>query len=432
MARLPRVRFRSRCESCRSQPVTRAGAIPLTRTRPSASPTYVVGDLDGDKRPEVVVSEQPIVQGLPVTEVTALDGVTGAPRCGRGAVAAETPDVFLQSERGALVAWPTSMVAAGAKVCVSFFGVALPGMQTHRDPRLPGATSRRRPVRPGVASRYLELIHVDLDGDGRDELLFRNAGRLRKPYTAATSQEHLVVAHSRATIREVTSAASPGRPASVVVNPSLGVDGATGRPIWSIGPARSILRASDGKRLPRVLTGLDGTTVCRMSMPISADGTYRAAQGEPATAASIRDDPRWERPLPWVRPVEPYADPLVQVATAAMLINVCVPVAILWLATRRRFWSVRLLLALPVLVAILLTGYSALSSPVLNRPQTAVPAWWSVLLAVVLLPMVGIPIVAYATALVLSLVRVRWLKLLLALPVVAAILVAGFAALGAA
>ena len=43
--------------------------------------------------------------------------------------------------------------------------------------------------------------------------------------------------------------------------------------------------------------------------------------------------------------------------------------------------------------------------------------------------MVGVPIVAYATAFVLSLVRLRWLKRLLALPVVAAILVAGHSVL---
>ncbi len=42
-----------------------------------------------------------------------------------------------------------------------------------------------------------------------------------------------------------------------------------------------------------------------------------------------------------------------------------------------------------------------------------------------MLAMGGLPIVAYATAFVLSLVRVRWLKWLLVLPVVAAILVAG-------
>ncbi len=212
----------------------------------------------------------------------------------------------------------------------------------------------------------------------------------------------------------------------MVLNPSLGLDGATGRPLWSIGPARSILRASDGKSLPRVLTGPDGATVCRVAMPISAEGTYRPAQGVPAKPASLRDDPRWERPLPWVRPVEPYADPLVQAGDGRDLINVCIPVAILWLATRRRFWSVRLLLALPVVAAVLLTGYSALSSLMLDRAQTTVPHWWGVFLGVVLLAMGGLPIVAYTTAFVLSLVRVRWLKWLLALPVVAAILVAGY------
>ena len=159
-----------------------------------------------------------------------------------------------------------------------------------------------------------------------------------------------------------------------------------------------------------MLTGPDGATVCRMAMPITAEGTYLPAQGLAARPAASRDDPRRERPLPWVGPVEPYADPLVQITVAATLINVCIPVAILWLATRRRFWSMRLLLALPVVAAILLTSYSALSSLILDRPQMTVPRWWGVILSVVLLVMAGVPIVAYATAFVLSLVRVRWLK----------------------
>ena len=160
-----------------------------------------------------------------------------------------------------------------------------------------------------------------------------------------------------------------------------------------------------------MLTGPDGATVCRMAMPITAEGTFRPAQGPGSQPGGVSDDPRWERPLPWVGPVEPYADPLVQMAVAATLINVCIPVAILWLATRRRFWSVRLLLALPVVAAILLTGYSTLSSLILDRPQMSVPRWWDVILVVILLTMGGVPIVAYATAFVLSLVRLRWLKL---------------------
>ncbi len=88
---------------------------------------------------------------------------------------------------------------------------------------------------------------------------------------------------TRETIREIIPA-STGRPATVVLNPSLGLDGATGRPLWSIGAVRSISRASDGKSLPRVLTGPDGTTVCRAAMPISADGTVSTRTGSAGQA----------------------------------------------------------------------------------------------------------------------------------------------------
>jgi hypothetical protein len=211
-------------------------------------------------------------------------------------------------------------------------------------------------------------------------------------------------------IREVHPA-SPGLPATVVLNPSLGLDGATGRPIWSGGSARSILRASDDKSLPRVLTGPDGTTVCRVAMATSAEGLARSARGMPAKPVALRDDPRWERPLPWVGPVEPYANPLVQVAMAATLINVCLPLAILWLATRRRFWSVRLLLALPVVVAILLTGYSALIALIPDNPQPTEPPWWGIPLGVAMVSMSGLPIVVYVAVLGSALVRGRWRRL---------------------
>ena len=167
------------------------------------------------------------------------------------------------------------------------------------------------------------LMNVDLDGDGRDELLFHDGDSLRACHGDFKEQWSRP---TRETIREIIPA-STGRPATVVLNPSLGLDGATGRPLWSIGPAGSIPRATDGNSMPRGLTGPDGTTVCRAAMPFSANGAYRPTEGVPARRASLRDDPRWERPLPWVRPVEPYADPLVQVAVAATLINVCIPVA---------------------------------------------------------------------------------------------------------
>ena len=224
---------------------------------------------------------------------------------------------------------------------------------------------RSRASRDTESVNLPELIHADLDGDSRDELLFRNAGRLcavRGDLTDIWSWP------TREPIREVLPA-SPRRAATVILNPSLGLDGATGRPAWSIDIARSFLSSNDGKSSPHVLTAPDGATVCRMAMPVTAEWTYLPAQGLAARPAASRDDPRSERPLPWVSPVEPYANPLVQVTVAATLINVCIPVAIIWLATRRRFWSMRLLLALPVVAAILLTSYSTLSSLILDRPQ---------------------------------------------------------------
>jgi hypothetical protein len=71
------------------------------------------------------------------------------------------------------------------------------------------------------------LRSVDLDGDGRDELRFHEGGSLRacrgdfkEQWSSPTCE----------TIREIMPA-SPGRPATVVLNPSVGLDGATGRPI---------------------------------------------------------------------------------------------------------------------------------------------------------------------------------------------------------
>ena len=114
------------------------------------------------------------------------------------------------------------------------------------------------------------LLNVDLDGDGRDELLFHDGGRLRACRGDLNEQWSWP---TRETIREVIPA-SAGRPATVVLNPSLGLNGAIGRPIWSGGPAQSILRASDAKSPPHVLIDHDGTTVCRVAMPITAEGTY--------------------------------------------------------------------------------------------------------------------------------------------------------------
>ena len=371
-----------------------------------ASAVFATGDLDGDARPEIVVSQQ-TPQENEAIEVAALDGSSGEPRWSwRG----EAPD---WSDKSLLLRLAAFDGSGRREACVNF-NIA----QGRRHIAILDSQGHERIGRDLESGSVPTLLNVDLDGDGREELMFHDGGLLRA-CRGDLKEQWSWPTHE--TIREVVPA-SAGRPATLVLNPSLGLDGATGRPIWSGGPARSILRAGNEKDLPRVLSGPDEATVCRVAMPISSEETYRAAQGVPAKPAVFGGDPRWERPLPWVRPFEPYADPLFQLATAATLINVCIPAAILWLATRRRFWSVRLLLALPAVVAVVLAGYRLLTSLTPDRLQTPMPPWWGESVGGTLFWTSGLPIVAYSTAFVLSLVRRRWLRRVLALPLAVAIL----------
>ena len=205
---------------------------------------------------------------------------------------------------------------------VATAGVAILDVQGHE--------RRRRELEAGSLPG---LWVADLDGDGRDELLFHDGGSLR---ACRRDLSELWSLPTRETVRELLPGAQ-GRPASVVINPSLGIDGATGRPMWTLGPARAILKTSDGSNLARALAGPDGTTICRVAMPTSADGRYRVAPGVTARPSTLDDDPRRERQLPWVRPTPIYGDPLIQAAIGATLVNVCIPVMVLWLATRGVF-----------------------------------------------------------------------------------------------
>ena len=212
----------------------------------------------------------------------------------------------------------------------------------------------------------------------------------------------------------------------MVINPSLGIDGATGRPMWTLGSARAIWKTSDGSNLARALAGPDGTTICRVAMPTSADGRYRVAPGVTARPPTFDDDPRREQRLPWVRPSPIYEDPLIQVVIGATLVNICIPIMVLRLATRRRFWSMRLLIALPVVVAVSMAGSSTLISLAPDNLQPSpTPLWGFVLDGMALLSMSGLPIVTYTVAFVLALVHRRWKKIgvLVAGAVLAAVLI---------
>jgi hypothetical protein len=100
--------------------------------------------------------------------------------------------------------------------------------------------------------------------------------------------------------------------------------------------------------------------------------------------------------------------PLVFLGLAGLaLINVVVPLSILKLATRRRVWGVRLLMALPVVVAIPLAAFLAIESV---TPSMAGLSVERAILIIMLSTLGGLPVVVYAALIGSSLLRRRWLR----------------------
>jgi hypothetical protein len=360
------------------------------------SPAFAVGDVDGDGRLDVVVSDSPREGESAVAVVTALLGQSGKPFWSwRGDAAGDEPDNIPRLHLG-------NFDGSGRRdVCISF-GVAK-GRRRVVILDAQGHERRSREVDQGSLPGFWV---TDLDGDGRDDLLFHHGGSLRACRRDLSELWSLPTSEA---VRELLPGAR-GRPMTVVMNPSLGVDGATGRPIWTLGSARSILKTSDGSNMARALAGSDGTTICGVAMPISADGRYRAVPGVTARPPALDNDPRREQRFFWVRPNALYNDPLIQVLLGATVVNVCIPVIVLWLATRRRFWSMRLLLALPVVVALSITGSSTLISVMPDWLKPSPEPWSGLVRHMALLSMSGVPVVVYTVALALALVHRQWKK----------------------
>ncbi len=361
-----------------------------------ASPAFAVGDVDGNGRLDVVVSDNPRAGASAVTEVTALLGQSGEPLWSwRGGTAQDEPDDVPRLHLGNFDGTGRRDVCINLGVATGRRRVAILDVHGHE-----------RSGRDLEASSQPGLWVADLDGDGRDELLFHDGGLLR---ACRRDLSELWSLPTREAVRELLPGAE-GRAATVVINPSLGVDGATGRPMWTLGPARAILKTSDGSNAARALAGPDGTTICRVAMPTSADGRYRLAPGVTARPPVLDDDPRRERRLPWVLPNRIYNEPFIQAAIVAPLVNVCIPVMVLWFATRRRFWSMRLLIALPVVVGVSMAGSSMVISLFLDELEPSRTPWWGSVYIVAWFSIGGLPIVAFTVVLVLALVRRQWKK----------------------
>jgi outer membrane protein assembly factor BamB len=232
------------------------------------------------------------------------------------------------------------------------------------------------------------LWGIDLDGDGRDELVaVVRREYLPVPMGTATRVEYRVRA-SRGGVEQVLwewpvpgesaeiMAVQPGRSgraATVIVRAGrtvYGLDGPTGRPCWRSEdprPARRqaseqfpellLLGSDDPRGWPRVVfytharSGEVTGTVCRPALAAEPTGRYAPTAGSPGTPPDpSRDDPRFTRPLPWAGgPVSAYWHAFALAAGAVLAV---------WGSVRRLRWWV-------IVVYLGLLGFSLLYVPTL-------------------------------------------------------------------
>ncbi len=396
------------------------------KTHPSFLPPLTVADLDGDGRAEVLVVLKPELGDGAEDVIQALDGRDGTVRWSwRGG----PPDETNPFVAGAF--FLADLDGKGRRrLCVSFDGPA----GTHRvvvlDPR--GRETARREL---SVDHINGLVAADITGDGREELLVSSEGLLQVlgPDLKDLWSWPLAPPSGRTIIP-----ATRGHPGLLIVDPGVGLDGADGHPRWTgqtplAHPIRQLnarvpelLDPGDATRLPRLLSSSIGSTACRLALLKTPQGTLEPPRGAPVRPGLERDDPRWTRRLPWTDPIlRTIGLSGFLAAIGLALFNVVVPIAILRLAARRKPWTMRLLMAIPVAAAVPLTVYQALQ---LRMPSQIGTVPVSARRAIILGTLAGLPIVVYAGFAAWSLVRRRWR----ALAVLVALTVAASAVVGAA
>ena len=365
------------------------------------------GDIDGDSRPEVLVMEvfNRAPTGNAELEVLALAGGDGKPHWTWNA----GKSFFGDNE------WQSMVLAdfggVGTRdVCVTF--VLQDG--TRRVIVLDG-NGRERARRDEGTAVVQAFEAVDLDGDGRDELVVEDENRVYV-WDAALKDIWSRPTHGRAVQRVLQGAR--GEPGAVVIAPALALDGKTGRPRWAgqdplfvqeNRPAVTILDPGNLTRRPRFLEERGESTVCRLAMATTPDGALAAPAGQPVQARSVEvdDDPRWRRLLPWVPKLKGAFGPWGFLAAGGLaFINLGIPVFILWLVGgRRRSFRIRTLMALPVAAVIPLMAYLTIGPWLPVQAGRLLATEGRVFIAGTV---GGVPVVLYVGWMVMGVIRRRW------------------------
>ena len=258
---------------------------------------------------------------------------------------------------------------------------------------------------------------IDLDGDGRDELIVWNDNRLNA-WGSDLKDRWSIPAKSWQVLR--VQRASPGGPSTLILPPATAVDGVSGKVRWTFKPPAlwywyggDPLDPGDSSRLPRMIISRNmvPVTVCQDALPATPGGDYLPPSGSRPPSGASRGDPRWTRPRPWMNLMAPETARAGVLALFGLaLLNLFVPLGILWLAARRRPWSLRALMALPVAAAVPLSAFLTLE-PLMPIPAPTSPLPSSPLALFALGTAAGVPVVFFAVVAGWTLVRRRWRNL---------------------
>jgi hypothetical protein len=316
------------------------------RGKDRRAPAFVAGDLDGDRKAEVVLIDVP-ARGEGV-EVAALDGGDGRPRWtwlggdNRDHAEPESIPIRLVAPDGRGHRCVALVVAKEEIVLLDELG------QVRMRHRMKASAG-------GLAFRG-----HDLDGDGRDELLIEAKDKVVALRVGAEGVlwERPVAGG----VRQVWPAGS-GNGAVVVVGDALGLDGKNGRPRWTGGPGRALafLGTDDNGDRPLILSAQGDATVCRRSLPTTPEGRLLTSSGRARFYPLPGGDPRLIQPFRWEEVYgrgNAFLNPWWSFAAVAFcLVTVVVPEILVRRAMRRRRPGLPLLLTLPVIVAIVLAAF---------------------------------------------------------------------------